>query len=65
MSFLIVIFASASAAVVYIIGTGREEIVGWELNAPENIAGLVGGIGALLFGYTEIVYGNEHLNLTD
>ena len=43
----------------------REEIIGGELYFTENITGLVGGVIALLFRYTEIINGNKHLNIAN
>ena len=62
---LFVFCASASEIIVGRSGVGREEIIGWELDFTENVAGLVGGVVALLLWNTEIVDGDKHLNVAD
>ena len=62
MLFLVV---TSAAEINVSIAVFREEIIGGEFDFFENVAGLVGGIVALLFGYAEIVYGDKHLYLTD
>lgn len=62
MLFLVV---TAAAEINVSIAVFREEIIGGEFDFFENVAGLVGGIVALLFGYAKVVYGDKHLYLTD
>lgn len=47
-----------------ILRSGREELLHREPDLLEQIAGIVGGSGAFLIRDTEIVDGNEHLNIS-
>jgi hypothetical protein len=56
-SFLKLLLVTAATAVtVKATGTGREKVIGRELDFAENVARTIGRIVALLFGYTEIIY---------
>ena len=46
-------------------GASGEEIRGGEFKAGEYVAGAICGILALLFGYAEIINGNQHLHVSD
>lgn len=62
---LVVVFTAAADIVIGTALSGREEVVSWEFDSLKHVARLVGSIVTLLFGYTEVVYRNKHLNLTD
>lgn len=65
MLFLVVVTTTEVVVITEIAGSGREEVVCWEFNLSENIAGLFVGVVALLFGDAEIIHRNEHLNVSD
>ena len=56
----------AAAAMVIAVNVGDlrwEEFVGGEINPAEQFAGIVAGSDALLLRNTEVISGNQHLNV--
>lgn len=56
--------AAAVVAVFAVEHAGREEFIGREFDAFEQLAGIVGGRRTFLFGHAEVVDRNEHLDVT-
>ena len=62
--FLLLGSLAAAAVVIRVARARREKVIGREFDLSEGVAGTVGGIVTLLFGYAEIVYRNQHLNIS-
>lgn len=59
----IVIGTAAAGRIRNVAWSRREKVIRGKLDFPEGIAGLIGGIVAMLFRNTEVIYGYKHLNI--